>query len=366
MDLIDLLLLLRRMWRLLLGAPLFAGLCASAYVLLVAPSYTARTAFLPPQQTTNAAATAALGTLGGNLGALAGAAGAGLRTPADQYVAILNSDTIAGRIVQKFDLYKVYDVEKRYEVLRELRSRVGISLGRRDGIITVQVTDKNAERAATMANQYVQELRALTAKLALTEAQQRRIFFEQHLDAAQKRLVDAEQALLASGFSRDMLKAEPRAAADAYAKARADLTAAELRLQALRTQLQEEASEVQAQASIVAGMRKLLASLESQSVSSNTPDYISKYREFKYMETLFESIARQFEIARLDESREGATIQIIDPALTPDFRIKPARKLVVLSVLVGTFLVTLAGIVLFEVLRIWRSQPQVVARLQGS
>jgi uncharacterized protein involved in exopolysaccharide biosynthesis len=323
-DLIDVALPLLRHWRLLLIGPLLAGVVAFGATYLISPKYTARTAFLPPQQP-QSSASSALASLGA-LSALAGATS--LRAPADQYVALLQSNTVADRLIAKFDLQQVYATKLRADSREEFAKNLRVSAGKKDGLITVEVEDESPDRAARIANQMVDELRRLTSILALTEAQQRRVFFESQLEATKARLTSAQQALQSSGFSAANLRAEPKAIAEGYAKMKAEVTAAEVRYQALRQNLTDQSPEVQTQQAALATLRAQLARIESRIDTNDGPDYIAKYREFKYQETLFDLFARQFELARLDESKEGALIQVVDPAVAPEKKSSPRRLIV--------------------------------------
>jgi uncharacterized protein involved in exopolysaccharide biosynthesis len=179
-----------------------------------------------------------------------------------------------------------------------------------------------------MANSYVAELRQMTNRLAVSEAQQRRVFFEQQLQATKEKLTQAQIALQSSGFNGGALKAEPRAAAESYARLRAEITATDVKLQTLRGMLAENATEIQSLQNTLAALRRQLATLEVASRASGDTDYISRYREYKYQETLLELFARQYELARVDESREGALIQVVDVATPPEKKSKPKRALI--------------------------------------
>jgi uncharacterized protein involved in exopolysaccharide biosynthesis len=319
---LDVALVLARHWKLLLIGPLLAGLVALGATYLMKPIYTSRTVFLPPQQQQSAAAAAVA-----QFGALSGLAGAaaGIKSPADQYVTLLQSTTIADRLVDEFKLMHVYESKYRFEARKELANNSRISLGKKDGLITIEVEDTDPQRAAAIANRYVDELRRLTGQLSLTEAQQRRSFFEAQLVQTRDRLTKAQQALEASGFGQGALRADARAAAEGYARLRAEATAAEVRLQTLRRGLADSAPEVQQALSALGALRSQLAKLETSSDTSGGPDYVTKFREFKYEETLFDLFARQYELARVDESREGALVQVVDPATTPEYKSKPRR-----------------------------------------
>lgn len=330
--------------KLLIFGPLAVGVLAFGVATLISPTFTASTTFMPPQQAQSSAASALA-----SLGALGGLAGnmAGVSNPGERYVALLQSVTLSDRIVDQFKLMDVYGFKFRVDTRKELARNVRIGLGKKDGLISVEVDDKSPQRAANLANQYVEELRRLTASLAVTEAQQRRLFFEKQLQTSRDQLVQAQQALQASGFNPGALKAEPKAAAEAYARLKAETTSAEVRLQVLRGSLADGTPEVQQQQAALAALRGQLARSERASDSTDGPDYVSKYREFKYQETLFELYARQFELARIDESREGALIQVLDVATPPEKKSKPRRGIITISAM----LTALAALAMLAVMR---------------
>jgi uncharacterized protein involved in exopolysaccharide biosynthesis len=325
--------------KLLLLLPLLAAALALGVAFAVAPTFTARTTLLPPQQQQSIAASAlsSLGALAG-LAGLAGG-GAGVKSPAEQFVALMQSESITDRLIDDFKLLEVYDEKFRVLARKELLENVRFVVGKKDGLISIEVDDKDPRRAAAMATRFVEELRKLTSRLAISEAQQRRVFFERQLAQARDKLTGAQQALQASGFNSGAIKAEPKAAAEAYARLRAEAVAAEVRLQALRRAFSDHAPEVQHQLAALAALRAQLGKAEAAADTSGDADYISRYREFKYQETLFDLFARQYELARADESREGALIQVVDEAQVPERKSKPKRALVAaLAWLVATVL----------------------------
>lgn len=340
---LDLLIAVVNRWKRNVLISLILGVAALGIAFLIPPTFTARTSFLPPQQQ-QSTASAALASLGA-LGNLASAAG-GLRTSADQYASLLSSVTVADRIVEKFKLMDVYEAKLRTDARTQLGLHVRINVGKKDGIISLEVDDHDPERAAAIANQHVEELRRLTSQLALTEAQQRRMFFESHLKQTRDRLTDAQQALQSSGFNQGALKTEPKAAAESYARLKAQITAAEVRLQALRQKLSDNAPEVQETRAVLATLREQVAQAEASTGSGDSSDYIGKYREFKYQEALFELFSRQYEVARVDESRDGTLIQVIDPATPPERKSKPKRATIAVTVTLVSFVLLCVATVL--------------------
>ena len=313
--------------RLLLGVTVLAGALGAAGSYLITPTFVSTTTFLPPQQQQSVAASAL-----SSLGALAGLAGAPVKSPADEYISLMQSVTVSDRVIERFRLTQVYGKKYWRDTRKRLADNVQMTIGKKDGMISVSVEDEDRVRAAAMANQYVEELRRMTSVLAVSEAQQRRMFFEKQVNEVKTRLTAAQQALQDSGFNPGAMKAEPRTAADAYARLRAEMTAADVRLQTLRQSMTETAPQVQQQAATLQALRTQVGQLEQSSlVNTAAPDYVSKYREFKYQETLFDLMAKQYELARADESREGALIQVVDPAQPAELKTNPKRSLVAIG-----------------------------------
>ena len=324
-------------WKIILAGSVLAGAAGLGVASLMKPVFTARTVVMPPQQQQSSAAAAL-----GSLGALAGLAGGGIKSPVDQYIALMQSATVSDRLIDRFKLMEVYEEEFRSVARKTLLTKAIITAGKKDGLIVVEVDDHDPKRAADIANAYVDELRLMTNTLAVSEAQQRRRFFEQQLEVTKKRLTEAQVALQESGFSAGVLRAEPKAAADGYARLRAEVTAAEVRLQTMRRTLADSAPEMQQQQAQLEALRSELAKLEQREAAPSSKDagYIGRYRDYKYQETLFDLYAKQFELARLDESREGGLIQVVDVATAPDRKSKPKRAMYALgaAVLAGLLL----------------------------
>ncbi len=324
-SLLDLLQVVADNLRLLIIGPLLAGLAALGIAFAIAPTYTATVRFLPPQQQQSAAASmlASLGALGG----LAGAA-SGLKNPSDQYLAFIRSRSVQDALIDRFGLMERYEAKLRDDARLALQGAARASSGK-DGLISVEIDDKDPKFAAQLANAHVEELQKLLARLAVTEAQQRRVFFEKQLQQAKDSLTRAEQALKASGVNSSALKASPQAAVEAVARLRAAITAQEIKIASLRGYLSENAPDFRQALTELGAMRAQLARAEQQETPvAGGSDYIGRYRDFKYYETLFELFAKQYELARVDESREGAVIQVLDAAQPPERKSKPKRAII--------------------------------------
>ncbi len=340
---------LRPHWRKIAALSILGAVLGYIAALFIPPTFTARMSFISPQPQQTGAASALA-----SLGALSGLAGvANVKNSADQYVALMQSATLSNRMVDRFKLMKVYESTYLVDARKTLQERVRIVAGKKDGLITVDVDDHDADRAAAIANAYLEELKAMSNGLALTEAQQRRQFFQRQLEQTRDQLTLAQQKLEASGFNAGALKSEPKAAADTYVRVKAEAAASEIRLQAMRQSLTEQAPEVRREQATLAGLRDQLAGLEQPMSKSGNQDYVGAYRDFKYQDALFEIYARQFELAKLDESKEGALFQVVDPATRPEKRSAPKRSLIG----AGTMVVTAFALCIFFVVRARRQRP---------
>jgi uncharacterized protein involved in exopolysaccharide biosynthesis len=156
--------------------------------------------------------------------------------------------------------------------------------------------------------------------------------------------------LQTGGFDAGSIKAEPKATAEAYARLKAETTAAEVKLQVLRQSLTENSVEIQQLLNLVGALKRQLVSAESSAQRDSSPkaDYVSRYREYKYQESLYELFSKQYEIARLDESREGALIQVVDVAMPADLKSRPGRSMIAVGVTMATFVLYLIGLYLRE------------------
>jgi tyrosine-protein kinase Etk/Wzc len=362
-NLLDNALVLAENWRTLVFTPLAAGVIALAISFLISPTYTATTRILPPaqQQSTSAALAAQLGSLAGIIGA-----SAGLKNTADQYVALLKSRSVYDAIIRRFDLKKIYNERYIEDARRELESRSKVSAGVKDGIISIEVNDLDPKRAADMANAFVEELRNLSKTLAITEAAQRRLFFEAQLTQAKDSLTKSELMLRGSAVSEATLRTVPQSALEALSRLKAQITAQEIKLASMRTFMTDSNPEFRLAIHELGALRAELSKAEQSNTSKATGaggEYIAKYRDFKYHETLFELMARQYELARLDEAREGAVIQVVDAALPPERKSKPKKGQIAVLSTIAVFFLTLLAVFVLHAVRKAAGNPATAGKL---
>lgn len=361
-DLLDLLQVIAENLRLLVLGPLAVGLAALGISFLITPTFTATTTFLPPQQQQSTAA-----AMLQSLGALSGVAGAasGIKNPADQYVAFAESNSIKDALIERFKLVERYEVEFRDDARRALaEAYVRISAGRKDGLVTIEVDDHDPKFAAELANAHIEELTKLLGRLAVTEAQERRAFFERELKKTRDGLASAEAALKETGINETAIKASPEAAVESVASLMAQVAAKEVQIGAMRNYLTDSAPEFRRAQSELAALRTQLARTEKGVKGVNGgSDYVAKYRDFKYYETLFELMAKQYEIARIDESREGAVIQVVDTALPPERKSKPKKARIAVITTLATGFVLLLFVFIRQAMRKMHMDPQSAPKL---
>lgn len=309
-------------------------------VSLILPNvYKANTKILPPQQS-QSTASAMLSQLGG----LAGGAGAalGLKSPNDLYIGLLKSRTITDKLIQRFDLQKRYEAKFLESARKQLDGNSAIASGK-DNIISIDVEDKDPKVAAAIANAYVEELTALTGKFALTEASQRRMFFEKQLELTKDKMISAEMSLANTMSSKGMLSvdAQSKAVLETVAKLRAGISAKEIQLKSMQAFVTQNNNEYKRANQELLGMRQELAKLENGSQPANEPDAlkvkdsgvssVQTLRDVKYYQMLYELLAKQYEVARLDEAKDAPLIQVLDKAVEPEYKAKPQRSLITIA-----------------------------------
>jgi uncharacterized protein involved in exopolysaccharide biosynthesis len=374
-SLLDLLIVLVKHKRIVLGVPAIAAAAAGVISFLLPNIYTGTTRILPPQQSSSSAA-ALLSQLGGALGGLAGLAGGagGIRNPNDLYVGMLKSRTVADNVISRFDLGKVYDEDRLSDARKRLEKETTITAGR-DGIITIEVEDRDPKRAAGLANTYVEELMKLTKVLAVTEASQRRLFFEQQLVQAKDNLTAAEiaarQGLQKGGLAQ--VDAQGRSMIEVTARLRAQISVKEVQLGAMRTFAAEGNPELQRVQEEIQALRRELSRIEGSSPAAalGSGDVSAKIglgnlgrlRDVKYYEFLYEFLAKQYELAKIDEAKDATVVQVMDKAIEPDRRSKPKRGLIALLSVVAGFFVAISAVFLREALQKAHRNPGDEARL---
>jgi uncharacterized protein involved in exopolysaccharide biosynthesis len=343
--LLDLLIVLAKHKRLVLGMPLSAAIVAVVVTLLMPNIYTGTTRILPPQQS-QSSATALLAQFGALMGGGGGASPLALRNPNDLYVGMLKSRTIADGLISRFELQKLYDEDTMVETRKELAKKTTIGSGK-DGIITIEFEDEDPKRAAAVANAYVEELYKLTTSVAVTEASQRRLFFETQLKQTRDQLAQAEfglrQAIDKGGLAG--VDVQSRAILEPSAQLRAQIALREVQLGAIRIFATDQHPDIERLRHEIASMKRELSKLEGGDAEAKPANATSagfenlrRFKDFKFLERLTELLTQQFEAAKIDEAKDISIVQVLDKAVEPDKKSKPKRTLITAATaIVGGF-----------------------------
>lgn len=336
------------------------GLVASTIIAFLIPvRYTSTTQLMPPDQSGQGMASmlAVLGKSGGDLGGI-GAELLGLKTSGDLFVGVLHSRTVADDLINKFDLRKVYR-DRRYESARkDLDSQTEVSSDRKSGIITLKVSDKSPDRAAAMGREYVDALNRIVITLNTSSAHKERVFLEERLGEVQDGLEVAEKDFgqFASKNTAIDVKEQGRAMMGAAAELEGQLIAAQTELEGLRQIYTSSNVRVRAVQARIDEYRRQLQKLggnapdgaentSSQKSESAEQDqnlypsirelpilgvtWADLYRRMRVQEAVFETLTKQYEMAKVEEARETPSVKVLDAADVPERKSFPPRTVLV-------------------------------------
>lgn len=374
-SMLDLLIVLARHKRKLILVPFSAAALAAGLTFLMPNVYTATVQLMPPQS--ESGASALLGQLGGALGGLATGALGG-KTTNDTYIGMLGSRTISDELIKRFDLAKVYETNYSSDTRKALKNATTF-INSRDGMIIIEVDDTDPKRAAAMANAYAESLQNLTRSVAVTGAARRRLFFQTQLDQAKKSLAEAEVALKNTQEKNGVvqLSGQAQGILEAAANLKAMIASKEVALRGMRTfatsnnpdyiRAEQELNALRAQLSKVetapnSGNGDI--SIATAKVPAVALEYGRRLRDVKYFEAMYELLAKQVELAKIDEAKDSAMVQVLDPADVPDKKAKPRRTLIVLITMLAAFVLTLLWVVVRELVSSSAEDRDTAARLK--
>jgi tyrosine-protein kinase Etk/Wzc len=327
-------------------------LLTAIFSLIITPVYRAETKIMPPQQSNQGSMSQLLGQLGSAAG-LIGLPSGSLKNPGDLYIAMLKTNSVLDRMIDRFDLMKLHKAKSRMGPRAALAGAVEAKEDKKSGIITIAVMDTNPKRAAEYANAFVEELKALNKWLAVSEASQRRLFYEEQLKDVKKALTAAEEGMKVFQEKTGVLSAEPQAQAVimSIANIKAGIAAKEVELRVLRTYGTSNNPQVKQAEEALKGLRVELNNLQKRNKIEHDPlmpteeatqaglDYLRKMRDVKFYEKLYEFLIKQHEAAKIDEAKDASIIQVIDKAEQPEMKFKPKRtQMVLIAGVIGFFL----------------------------
>ncbi len=347
--------ILKRNRRFLVITTLAAGLLSGVIAWFIPSYYVAVSTILSPVQNRSIA-----NAIIGQIGPMAALAGGdfGLRDASEQYTSLLHSRTIADNLIEMHHLKDVYG-HKDMEDLREKLSAVTKIQVLKGGLISISVTDSNAQRAADLANSYVEQLYQLNSKLAVDEASQRRLFFEHQLDAARQQMNDDEQRLRGTQERTGIvqLDAQAKATVESAAKLRAEIAAKEIEIGSMRTfatdtnptliRAEQELSGMRAELKKSQGSSDADGPLSVAKLPTAGLEYTRRVRDLKFDEAMVEALVKQYEIARIDQAKSAPLVQVVDGANVPTKRAGPPRLAIILCAMLSA-LVGMVALVFFR------------------
>src|SRR6266550_131909 len=364
---------LRLLWgrrRFFFRAVAVSLLASTLLAFMIPKSYTSTTQLMPPdpQSTSGMAMMAAMAAKAG--GGLAGVAGdlLGLKSSGALFIGVLRSETSQDRLVQQFDLGKVYGTRFVTSARRKLDENTSISEDRKSGIITISVTDHSPQRAAALASAYVDQLNALASELSTSSAHRERVFLEERLKVAKQDLDEASNQLAQFSSKNNTLdiQQEGKAMLDAAGSIAGEMIAAQSQLEGLRQIYTDNNPRVRSFEARVASLSKQLEKLGGKQEDSSNgaappgghaakpagetgsmpypsihslpllgAKYTDYYRRAKIQETVYELLTEQYELAKVHEAKETPSVKVLDPGTVPEKKAFPPRLLIMF---LGTFL----------------------------
>jgi uncharacterized protein involved in exopolysaccharide biosynthesis len=290
---------------------------------------------------------------------------------------MLRSRTVEDAMVNRFNLTERYHDRRWSDARKDFEKTSDIENGVKDGLLRISVTDRDPGRAADIANGYVDEYKKFSATIAVSEASQRRLFFEQQLSASKDNLASAEEALKQTEQKTGLIQldGQARAVIESVAQLRAQVAAKEVQIRAMREFATDQNPDLQRVQQELSGLQSQLGQMGAGQNSSSgdllmpkgtvpqaSLDYARKLRDVKYNETIFELLARQYEAAKIDEAKEGSLIQIVDRAIPPDKKSSPNRPLIIGGAAVVGFILACFWALFSEALRLARRDPAIQRR----
>ena len=377
-NLLDLLIALGQEKWTLIVVTFLAALTGVVVSLITPATYVSRTSIMPSQQSGGGGGgLASLGSLAGlaGLGALSNMA-AGIKSSDEMFIALMRSQSVQSALIEQFKLKERYGARNTEEARQALNLNVAILADKKSGMLFVDAQDKDPEFAAQLANAQVKELNVILSRLAVTEAQQRRAYYEQQIIKTQTKIPQLEleykEAQKSSGLEVASLLSEAGTLPG-------QIAAKELQLQVLSRFATAQNPDLKRLAVEISALRAQMARYElsksepktspskpGQSTESTKTNFVQKatqaYNTLKIQEALLDSYVKQLELAKVDEAKEGPAVQVVDEARAPEMRAKPERKKLVLAYTVTGLIIAFVLAALRALLRHIRSTPEGMGR----
>ncbi|NVN93449.1 MAG: lipopolysaccharide biosynthesis protein [Desulfuromonadales bacterium] len=354
-----------------IGITVVATILAVIYAFTLPNIYTAKAKILPPQGGSGLLSSAMM------QGALAAAVGGGGdfggltdSKSAKLYSELLKIESLRDPIIERFNLQGVYKKKYREDVYKTMLKMIAIQSGK-EGIISISVDDKDPKRAAGIANALIDELKKLTTQMSVTGANNSKAFLEERIVKAREDLALAENNLKFFQGKYKTLDATQQASVsvNAISQLTAQLTNQEIQLGILRRTYADSSQEIKSLQQSIAVLKGKIANLQSsgggslpgfEKIPERGQEYLHLMRTFKTAEAVHDMLVRQYEVSKLNAENDVSTIQVIQKALVPERKSKPARLKLILSAFFIGLLMSSIWVLIFE-----NISPAIRCRLSG-
>jgi len=355
---------------------LLAAIAGVVISLITPPTYVARTSIMPAQQSGGASALAGLNGLAGLVG-LPGMSGA-VKSSDQMYIAFMRSQTVQMALIDQLKLKERYGSKNLEEARMSLTNRVTITADKSSGLLVIEAQDGDAAFAAQLANQQVHELNVILSRLAVTEAQQRRLYYEQQITKTQQNL-----PMLETSFKEAQKKSGVEVASmlSESGSLPGQIASKELQLQILSRFATAQNPEMKRLSTEISALRSQLSRYELANAQAKGSDKANNtgnvkatspyqqeaaqaYTTLKIQETLLDGFVRQLEVAKIDEAKEGPPVQVLDIARAPEIRAKPERRKLVIAYTFTGLIVGLVLALLKALVHHAKSTPEGMQRLR--
>lgn len=352
------------------------GMVTATIVAFLFPNqYTAKAELMPPDSQTfsGVSALSALGALSGTGLAMPNLASGVLsqRTPGATAIAVLSSSTIQDKIINQFDLRRVYHRKYYVDARKVLVKRTELIEDKQSGIISLAITDRDRYRARDIAQAYIDQLNTMVNTLSTSAARRERMFLGQELTSLKNQL-DSSTRQLAQFSSRNAtldMEKQGEATVDAASRLDAELITAEGELSALRAEYADDNVRVRAVRGRIAELQGQLQKISGDESSTGSPNqdveqplpslralpllgitYSDLYRQVAMQSAIFETLTKQYELAKVEEAKEIPTIKVLDSPAVPEKKSAPQRLLIII---LGTLLSAFGGATWITARRFW-------------
>jgi capsule polysaccharide export protein KpsE/RkpR len=345
------------------------GLALSIAIAFLIPArYGSSAQLMPPDSESNStlALVAGLSAGQGGMGALAGDL-LGIKSTGALFVGVLGSRTVQDRIVQRFDLKKEYRVGLEQAARQRLAENTSVSEDRKSGIISLSVTDRDPKRAAAIAGAYVEELNTLMAQLTTSSARREREFLEQRLNAVKQDLDSAEKdfSQFASKNGTIDITEQGKAMVGSAATLEGQLIAAQAEVEGLKQIYSDNNVRVRTVQARINELRRQLEEMSGKAVAPSSSDetasgslypsirelpilgvpYADLYRRLKIEEAVYETLTKQYELAKVEEAKEIPTVKVLDLPEVPEKKSYPPRLFIMIAGTLGSLALGIVWVV---------------------